>query len=88
MNKFLLLATSVALMSCIDQIHAQAPVLGTSASFALFTTNGAVSNTGLSLLTGNVGTNNGSSTNFGNVDGVMHDGDGATAAAAADLTSY
>jgi ice-binding like protein/type IX secretion system substrate protein len=65
---------------------AQAPVLGTVRDFALFSSNGAVSNTGNSLLTGNVGTNNGSSTNFGNVDGVMHDGDGATAIAAADLT--
>lgn len=66
--------------------NAQAPVLGTSSTFALFSTNGAVSNTGLSHLTGNIGTNNGSSTNFGNVDGVMHDADGTTAIAAADLT--
>jgi len=64
---------------------AQAP-LGSTANFVLFSTNGAVSNTGLSHLTGHVGTNNGSSTNFGNVDGVMHDGDGTTAIAAADLT--
>lgn len=68
------------------KVQAQAPVLGTTANFALFSTNGAVSNTGLSHLTGNVGTNNGSSTNFGNVDGVMHDADGATQIAAADLT--
>lgn len=67
-------------------IIAQAPNLGTTADFVLFSKNGAVSNTGLSHLTGNVGTNNGSSTNFGNVDGVMHDADGATASAAADLT--
>ncbi len=85
MNKSLLLVTSVALLF-IAQSHAQAPVLGASSGFALFSTNGAVSNTGLSQLTGNIGTNNGSSTNFGNVDGVMHDGDGATARAAADLT--
>ncbi|MES2386831.1 MAG: ice-binding family protein, partial [Bacteroidota bacterium] len=63
-----------------------APVLGASADFALFSKNGAVSNTGLSQLTGNVGTNNGAVTNFGNVDGVMHNADGATATAAADLT--
>ena len=73
-------------MSFCAQIRAQAPVLGTTSDFALFSANGAVSNTGLSHLTGNVGTNNGSSTNFGNVDGVMHDADGATAIAAADLT--
>lgn len=86
MNKLLLLATSVALTCFTSQTYAQAPVLGKSSSFALFTTDGAVSNTGLSHLTGNIGTNNGSSTNFGNVDGVMHDADGTTAEAAADLT--
>lgn len=64
---------------------AQAPTLGTAADFILFSTDGAVSNTGISHLTGNVGTNNGSSTAFGNVDGVMHDHDGASAKAAADL---
>ena len=86
MNKHLLLVTSVALFSFAAHTNAQAPVLGTSAGFALFSTNGAVSSTGLSHITGNVGTNNGSSTNFGNVDGVMHDADGTTANAAASLT--
>jgi len=69
-----------------SQAMAQAPVLGTVANFALFSSNGAVSNTGLSHITGNVGTNNGASTNFGNVDGVMHDGDGSANTAAASLT--
>jgi len=63
----------------------QAPNLGTAANFVLFSTNGAVSNSGLSHLTGNVGTNNGSSTAFGNVNGNMHDGDGVSAQCAADL---
>ena len=63
----------------------QAPNLGTAADFVLFSTSGAVSNSGISHLTGNVGTNNGSSTAFGNVNGVMHDGDGASAQCAADL---
>jgi hypothetical protein len=68
---------------------AQAPNLGTAANFVLFSTNGAVSNTGISQLTGNVGTNNGSSTAFGNVNGVMHDDDGASAQCAKDLlTAY
>jgi hypothetical protein len=65
----------------------QAPTLGTAANFVIFTSVGAVTNTGLSHLTGNVGTNSGSSTGFGNVDGVMHDGDGTSAQCAADLTS-
>ncbi len=63
----------------------QAINLGTAANFVLFSTNGAVSNTHLTHLTGNIGTNNGSSTAFGNVDGVMHDQDGASAQCAADL---
>ncbi len=64
---------------------AQAPNLGTAAGFVLFSTHGAVSNTGISQLTGNIGTNSGSSTAFGNVNGVMHDNDGASAQCAADL---
>lgn len=59
--------------------------LGTAADFVLFSTNGSVSNTGISQLTGNVGSNNGSSTGFGNVNGVMHDNDGSSAQCAADL---
>ena len=70
-------------------IFAQAPTLGTVSNFVLFSSNGAVSNTGISHLTGNVGTNNGSSTGFGNVNGVMHDNDGASAQCMADLlTAY
>ncbi|WP_317898092.1 ice-binding family protein [Aurantibacillus circumpalustris] len=64
---------------------AQAPNLGSAANFVLFSSNGAVSNTGLSQVTGNVGTNNGSSTAFGNVNGVMHDNDGASALCATDV---
>lgn len=63
----------------------QAPALGTAADFVLFSTNGAVSNSGISQLTGHVGTNNGSSTAFGNVNGIMQDGNGASAQCAADL---
>lgn len=63
----------------------QAPPLGVAASFVLFSTDGAVSNSGITHLTGNVGTNNGSSTAFGNVDGVMHDGGSTSAQCAVDL---
>ena len=66
-------------------IFAQAPPLGTAANFILFTTDGAVGNTGLSHLTGNVGTNNGAITGFGNINGVMHNANIATGLAAADL---
>ncbi|MES2701517.1 MAG: ice-binding family protein [Bacteroidota bacterium] len=70
--------------------YGQAPTLGTAANFVLFSTVGAVTNSGiphLTHLTGNVGTNSGSSTGFGNVDGQMHDGDGASIAAASALLS-
>lgn len=66
-------------------MFAQAPSLGTAANFVLFSTDGAVKNTGITTLTGKVGTNNGSSTGFGNVNGGMHDGDLVSAACAADL---
>jgi len=68
-------------------IFSQAPNLGTAANFVLFSSVGAVTNTGISHLTGHVGTNNGSSTGFGNVDGVMHDGDGTSGQCATDLTA-
>ncbi|WP_318640094.1 ice-binding family protein [Flavobacterium ardleyense] len=78
-------ATMVAALTLSTTSYAQAPSLGAAGSFALFSSNGAVSNTGTSHITGNVGTQNGSSTAFGNVDGVMHDQDGSSAAAQASL---
>ena len=72
-TKLLCTLTTFILFTTPYTIYAQAPTLGTAANFVLFSTNGAVSNSGISLLTGNVGTNNGSSTAFGNVNGGMHD---------------
>ncbi|MBA3706864.1 MAG: DUF3494 domain-containing protein, partial [Bacteroidetes bacterium] len=86
MKKKLLNSLTTVILFLIPTINfGQAPTLGTAANFVLFSTNGAVSNTGISQLTGNIGTNNGSSTAFGNVNGVMHDQDGASAKCAADL---
>lgn len=88
-SKLLKTLATVILLTVATMTFAQAPNLGTAADFVLFSTDGAVSNTGISHLTGNVGTNNGSSTAFGNVDGVMHDGDDASAQCAVDLlTAY
>lgn len=84
-NKYTRVAAFIAALAFPYIGMAQAPVLGTAASFVLFSTNGAVSNTGITHLTGNVGTNNGSNTGFGNVNGVMHSADAATARCAADL---
>jgi len=81
----LIIAFTCALFSLPNNVFGQAPNLGTAADFVLFSTDGAVSNSGISQVTGNVGTNNGSSTAFGNVNGVMHDGDGVSAQCAADL---
>ncbi|RZL15041.1 MAG: DUF3494 domain-containing protein, partial [Pedobacter sp.] len=81
----LLLSVSAFALMFSNAGYSQAPTLGTAANFALFSSDGAVSNNGMSHLTGNVGTNNGSSTAFGNVDGVMHDNDVASQTAATDL---
>jgi hypothetical protein len=78
-----LAALSMLLIPTIN--FAQAPALGTTANFVLFSTNGALSNSGISQLTGNVGTNSGSSTTFGNVNGQMHDQDLVSGQCAADL---
>jgi hypothetical protein len=84
-NKVLMTLTLAGLMLLSVQTFAQAPPLGTAADFAIFTTVGAVGNTGISHITGNVGTNSGAITGFGNVNGVMNTSNGATAACAADL---
>ena len=85
MKTKLLIATSLALLAFQASDFAQAPALGTTADFVLFSSIGPVTNTGISQYTGNVGTNNGSSTGFGNVNGVMHDNDGASVTAKNDL---
>lgn len=88
MKKLLLYALSTAMLFLISTIsNGQSPNLGTPVDFAVFSTDGAVSNTGNTHITGHVGTNNGSSTGFGNINGTMHDNDGASAQAAADLLS-
>src|SRR5438874_6421321 len=87
MKSLLLIVTTVTLLSLPKLNFGQAHDLGSAANFVLFSTVGAVSNTGISQLTGNVGTNSGSSTGFGNVNGVMHDQDAASALCATDLLS-
>ncbi|MBC7382670.1 MAG: DUF3494 domain-containing protein [Bacteroidia bacterium] len=76
---------AILFLLCPYVALAQAPTLGTMAGFVLFSTNGAVTNSGISQLTGNVGTNNGSNTGFGNVNGVMNSANAATSQGAADL---
>lgn len=59
--------------------------MGSTTDYVLFSSNGAMTNTGLTHLTGNVGNQIGVVAGFGNVNGVMHNGDAATAQCAADL---
>lgn len=84
-NKFLTIVTAFTLSVAWNVNFAQAPTLGTAANFELFTSVGAITNTGISQVTGNVGSNVGSSTGFGNVNGVMDDQNGASAQCSADL---
>jgi hypothetical protein len=65
------------------------PPLGVAADFVLFTSNGAVSNEGISNVTGDAGTNAGAFSGFGNINGSAHIANGVSAQAAADLnTAY
>lgn len=80
-----LLITAVILLSFPVVNSGQAPDLGNAAGFVLFTTAGAVTNTGISHITGNVGTSSGSNTGFGNVNGVMNANDYETGLCSADL---
>ncbi len=85
MKKILLIVSGLTLLTFSNKTFGQAPNLGTAANFVLFSSNGAVSNSGISQVTGNVGTNNGSSTGFGNVNGTMNDGNSTSAQCATDL---
>jgi hypothetical protein len=76
---------AVTLLSFPHASFGQTPNLGTAANFALFSSAGAVSNTGISQITGNIGTNVGAISGFGNVNGVMHTADASTAQAVIDL---
>jgi gliding motility-associated-like protein/uncharacterized repeat protein (TIGR01451 family) len=85
-NKLLLFfAAIVSIISSSGISYAQVINLGTAADFVLFTTNGAVTNVGITHLTGHVGSAVGGSTGFGNVDGVMNDMTPASAQATLDL---
>jgi len=86
-KKLPLIVIAAALLFFPNINFGQAPNLGTAANFVLFTSVGAVGNTGISQVTGNVGTNSGAITGFGNVNGVMHTVDGASALCTTDLLS-
>ncbi len=85
MKKLLFIVATSALLTLPKTTFGQTINLGTASNFVLFSSNGAVSNMGISQITGNVGTNNGSSTAFGNVNGGMHDMDATSALCSTDL---
>ncbi|QIP11692.1 DUF3494 domain-containing protein [Spirosoma aureum] len=63
-KNLLLTCLSVTLLSTVSASFGQAPNLGTAATFALFTANGAFTNSGASLVTGDIGTNVGAFSGF------------------------
>lgn len=88
-NLLLCMLSAVVLSFTPYFTDAQTPNLGTAVNFVLFSSNGAVGNTGISQLTGNVGTNSGAITGFGNVNGIMLNNNGTTLTAKNDLlTAY
>jgi hypothetical protein len=57
--------TFLALIAPIKSSAQTLPNLGTAANFAIFTSNGAVGNTGTTVITGDIGTNLGAVSGFG-----------------------
>lgn len=85
MKTKILLGITAAILLFPKVNFGQAPNLGTTSNFALFTTVGAINISGVSQLTGDIGTNSGSTTVFVNVNGNIHDQDGASGQCAIDL---
>jgi len=85
MKKNIIILSAFALFLSPRVATSQTITLGTAANFALFSSVGAVTNTSISQVTGNVGSNSGSATGFGNVNGIMDDNNGASALSATDL---
>ncbi len=87
-------ATTILLRPALNfaQSGPTAPVLGSAACYALFSADGTVANTGLTYVTGDVGTNVGTTAGFNNlyVTGKIHPvPDASTAQCATDLdTAY
>lgn len=88
MKSTLRLVIIVSLLCFLSNVvFGQAPNLGSTLNFVLFATDGAVNNTGISHFSGSIGSDKGAVAGFGNVNGVMHNVDAATATANVDLAS-
>jgi hypothetical protein len=87
-NTFLFtIAITITALSFSNDSRGQAPNLGSAVNYVLFSTIGAVSNAGISQITGNVGSNNGATTGFGTLSGQLHNADLASAQCSIDLLS-
>ena len=87
-RNFTIIITAIALLFYPKFNFGQAPDLGTTSSFALFTAVGAFNNTGASLVNGDIGTNAGAFNGFpvpGTVIGQIHVADPTSAQAATDV---
>jgi hypothetical protein len=86
-KKSLLSLTFLVLLFSPALVFAQAPDLGTAATFTLFTAKGAFTNTGATRATGDIGTDAGDLTGFpaGVVTGAMQVENAASAQAATDV---
>ncbi len=83
--------TAVILFLMPNVNYGQAPTLGTTSNFAIFTAAGAFSNVGASTVTGDVGTGAGAFTGFppGTLVGQIHAADPTSVIAATDVaTAY
>jgi hypothetical protein len=86
-KKLLTLLTGIIWFLMQNVAFGQAPTLGTTSTFALFTAVGAFTNDGASVVTGDVGTNVGAFTAFppGTLVGLKHVADPGSASAATDV---
>ncbi len=81
------LGVGILLLLLSPAIAAQAPDLGAAATFAVFTGIGAFNNDGTTMVTGDIGTNDGPFAGFppGTVNGTIHVQDGVSMTAATDV---
>ena len=87
MKKTLLFTVAATVLFFQNVSFGQAPEMGSTMNYVLFTSTGEVGNTGVSHVTGNIGTQIGTITLFGNVDGEVNSANASTAAAVADLAA-
>jgi hypothetical protein len=87
-NKILLIVEmAVSGLSFPNVNFGQAPDLGSAVNYVMFSTIGAVSNAGISQITGNAGSNNGATTGFAALHGQLHNADLASAQCSIDVLS-